>query len=144
MRRESCLSDKLVGVGWLSDDLTPQDIQFNVMSKKSPPKNELTDAEFAWLCVKHVTSNAIVIAKPNRLESLRIALRKARKEVKGAALASDAFFLFAWKDAVEEACESGIGVIAKPGGSIRDQDAIDCCNKYGVSLVFTEVRHFRH
>lgn len=50
----------------------------------------------------------------------------------------------AWKDAVEEACEKGIGVIAEPGGSIRDQDAIDCCNKYGVSLLFTNVRHFRH
>ena len=50
----------------------------------------------------------------------------------------------AWKDAVEEACEKGIGVIAEPGGSMRDSDAIDCCNKYGVSLLFTNVRHFRH
>ncbi|GAB4854100.1 hypothetical protein Ancab_022683 [Ancistrocladus abbreviatus] len=152
------LSFQQVGGGWLvqeSDDLTPQDIQFKVMSEKSPAENELNDAEFAWLCVKHVKSNAIVIAKnkrmlgmgsgqPNRRESLRIALRKAGKDVKGAALASDAFFPFAWKDAVEEACESGIGVIAEPGGSMRDQDAVDCCNKYGVSLVFTEVRHFRH
>ncbi|XWS55391.1 hypothetical protein CRYUN_Cryun10bG0170300 [Craigia yunnanensis] len=82
--------------------------------------------------------------QPNRLESLRIALRKAGDEVKGAALTSDAFFPFAWKDAVEEACESSIGVIAEPGGSIRDGDAVDCCNKYGVSLLFTNVRHFRH
>jgi phosphoribosylaminoimidazolecarboxamide formyltransferase/IMP cyclohydrolase len=50
----------------------------------------------------------------------------------------------AWKDAVEEACENGIGVIAEPGGSMRDKDAVDCCDKYGVSLVFTGVRHFRH
>lgn len=50
----------------------------------------------------------------------------------------------AWNDAVEEACESGIGVIAEPGGSIRDGDAVDCCNKYGVALLFTNVRHFRH
>ncbi|KAG5133901.1 hypothetical protein JHK82_025089 [Glycine max] len=79
--------------------------------------------------------------QPNRVESLRIAIRKARDDVKGAALVSDAFFPFAklWKDVVEEACESGIGVIAEPGGSIRDQDAIDCCNKYGVSLLFTNV-----
>ncbi|KAM5578010.1 bifunctional purine biosynthesis protein PurH [Rosa sericea] len=152
------LSLRQVGGGWLAqdlDDLSPQDIQFNVVSKKSPQESELSDAEFAWLCVKHVKSNAIVIAKnncmlgmgsgqPNRLESLRIALRKAGEEVKGAALASDAFFPFAWKDAVEEACESGVSVIAEPGGSIRDGDAIDCCNKYGVSLVFTNVRHFRH
>ncbi|XP_021300178.1 uncharacterized protein LOC110428623 [Herrania umbratica] len=152
------LSLRQVGGGWLaqdSDDLTPEDIQFNVVSEKKPQDSELRDAEFAWLCVKHVKSNAIVIAKdnrmlgmgsgqPNRLESLRIALRKAGDEVKGAALASDAFFPFAWNDAVEEACESGIGVIAEPGGSIRDGDAVDCCNKYGVSLVFTNVRHFRH
>ncbi|KAL6223201.1 hypothetical protein ACLB2K_006590 [Fragaria x ananassa] len=152
------LSLRQVGGGWLaqdSDDLTPQDIQFNVVSKKSPQESELSDAEFAWLCVKHVKSNAIVLAKnncmlgmgsgqPNRRESLRIALKKAGEEVKGAALASDAFFPFAWKDAVEEACASGVSVIAEPGGSIRDGDAIDCCNKYGVSLVFTNVRHFRH
>ncbi|KAI4332942.1 hypothetical protein L6164_017808 [Bauhinia variegata] len=152
------LSLRQVGGGWLvqdSDDLTPQDIQFNVVSEKAPQESELRDAEFAWLCVKHVKSNAIVIAKdncmlgmgsgqPNRVESLRIALKKAGDDVKGAALASDAFFPFAWKDAVEEACESGIGVIAEPGGSIRDKDAIDCCNKYGVSLLFTNVRHFRH
>ncbi|KAK2425129.1 bifunctional purine biosynthesis protein PurH [Trifolium repens] len=152
------LSLRQVGGGWLaqdSDDLTPNDIKFNVVSEKTPQEGELRDAEFAWLCVKHVKSNAIVIAKdncmlgmgsgqPNRVESLRIAMRKAGADVKGAALASDAFFPFAWKDAVEEACESGIGVIAEPGGSIRDQDAIDCCNKYGVSLLFTNVRHFRH
>ncbi|KAK9911509.1 hypothetical protein M0R45_035413 [Rubus argutus] len=152
------LSLRQVGGGWLaqdSDDLSPQDIQFNVVSEKSPQESQLSDAEFAWLCVKHVKSNAIVLAKnncmlgmgsgqPNRLESLRIALRKAGEDVKGAALASDAFFPFAWKDAVEEACESGVGVIAEPGGSIRDGDAIDCCNKYGVSLIFTNVRHFRH
>lgn len=54
------------------------------------------------------------------------------------------FLLTAWKDAVEEACESGVAVIAEPGGSIRDNDAIECCNKYGVALLFTNVRHFRH
>ncbi|KAK1282862.1 hypothetical protein QJS10_CPB22g00254 [Acorus calamus] len=152
------LSLRQIGGGWLvqdSDDLTPQDIKFNAVSEKLPKESELSDAEFAWTCVKHVKSNAIVIAKnncmlgmgsgqPNRLESLRIALRKAGEEVKGASLASDAFFPFAWNDAVEEACESGVVVIAEPGGSRRDNDAIDCCNKYGVSLLFTNIRHFRH
>ncbi|XP_042039224.1 bifunctional purine biosynthesis protein PurH-like [Salvia splendens] len=152
------LSLRQVGGGWLAqdaDDLTPEDINFNIVSEKAPLENELNDAQFAWLCVKHVKSNAIVIAKnncmlgmgsgqPNRLESLRIAMKKAGDELKGAALASDAFFPFAWNDAVEEACKSGIGFIAEPGGSIRDADAIDCCNKYGVSLAFTNVRHFRH
>ncbi|CAA2980279.1 bifunctional purine biosynthesis [Olea europaea subsp. europaea] len=152
------LSLRQVGGGWLAqdaDDLIPEDIQFNVVSSKAPQESELSDAQFAWLCVKHVKSNAIVVAKnncmlgmgsgqPNRLESLRIALRKAGNEVKGAALASDAFFPFAWNDAVEEACQSGVSVIAEPGGSIRDADAIDCCKKYEVSLLFTNVRHFRH
>uniref|UniRef100_A0A0D9X5E6 MGS-like domain-containing protein n=1 Tax=Leersia perrieri TaxID=77586 RepID=A0A0D9X5E6_9ORYZ len=152
------LSLRQVSGGWLaqeSDDLTPEDITFTTVSERVPQDNELSDAKFAWLCVKHVKSNAIVIAKnncmlgmgsgqPNRLESLRIAFRKAGEEAKGAALASDAFFPFAWNDAVEEACEKGIGVIAEPSGSIRDSDAVDCCNKYGVSLLFTGVRHFRH
>lgn len=152
------LSLRQVGGGWLAqeaDDLTPEEIQFNIVSDRIPQENELSDAKFAWLCVKHVKSNAIVIAKngcmlgmgsgqPNRLESLRIAMRKAGDEVKGAALASDAFFPFAWNDAVEEACQSGISVIAEPGGSIRDGDAIECCKKYGVSLIFTNIRHFRH
>ncbi|KAJ4792141.1 Bifunctional purine biosynthesis protein PurH [Rhynchospora pubera] len=147
-----------VGGGWLvqeSDDVTPQDISFEVQSQRAADEKELLDAKFAWLCVKHVKSNAIVIAKnncmlgmgsgqPNRVESLRIAFKKAGEEAKGAALASDAFFPFAWKDAVEEACQNGIGVIAEPGGSMRDGDAIDCCNKYGVSLLFTKIRHFRH
>ncbi|TQE05962.1 hypothetical protein C1H46_008386 [Malus baccata] len=64
--------------------------------------------------------------QPNRLESSRIALTKAGEEVKGAALASDAFFPF------------------EPGGSIREGDAVDCRDKYGVSLLFTNVRHFSH
>ncbi|KQJ95570.1 uncharacterized protein LOC100832978 isoform X1 [Brachypodium distachyon] len=152
------LSLRQVGGGWLaqeSDDLTPEDIAFTKVSERAPTDSELSDAKFAWLCVKHVKSNSIVIAKnncmlgmgsgqPNRVDSLRIAFRKAGEEAKGAALASDAFFPFAWKDAVEEACEKGIGVIAEPGGSMRDKDAVDCCDKYGVALLFTGVRHFRH
>jgi phosphoribosylaminoimidazolecarboxamide formyltransferase/IMP cyclohydrolase len=82
--------------------------------------------------------------QPNRVKSLQIALEKAGEEAKGAALASDAFFPFAWNDAVEDACKAGVKVIAQPGGSMRDKDAIGCCNKYGVAMVFTEVRHFRH
>ncbi|XP_021319523.1 uncharacterized protein LOC8072340 isoform X2 [Sorghum bicolor] len=152
------LSLRQVSGGWLaqeSDDLTPEEITFTAKSERSPQENELADAKFAWLCAKHVKSNAIVIAKnncmlgmgsgqPNRRESVRIAFRKAGEEAKGAALASDAFFPFAWNDAVEEACQNGIGIIAQPGGSKKDEDAIACCNKYGVSLVLTGVRHFKH
>lgn len=64
--------------------------------------------------------------------------------VQGSVMASDAFFPFAWNDSVEMACKAGVKAIAHPGGSMRDQDAIDCCNKYGVALITTGVRHFRH
>jgi phosphoribosylaminoimidazolecarboxamide formyltransferase/IMP cyclohydrolase len=102
-----------------------------------------------------VKSNAIVVAKdgrllgmgsgqPNRVKSVEIAMEKAGDEVHGAVLASDAFFPFAWNDSIEKACQAGIAAIAHPGGALRDQDGIDCCNQYGVAMVFTGVRHFRH
>lgn len=62
----------------------------------------------------------------------------------GSVMASDAFFPFSWNDAVEKACQAGVAAIAHPGGSMRDEDAVACCNKYGVVLVTTGVRHFRH
>ena len=110
---------------------------------------------FAWVCVKHVGSNAITIAKgsrmlgmgsgqPNRVFSTEIAMGKAGDEIKGAALASDAFFPFARGDSVEMACKAGVGVIIQPGGSMRDQDAIDVCDEYGVAMIMTGVRHFKH
>ena len=71
-------------------------------------------------------------------------LLNAVRALQGAALASDAFFPFSWNDSVEKACQAGVKAIAHPGGSVRDQDAIDCCNKYGVVLVTTNVRHFKH
>ena len=121
-------------------------------SRSSRPRNP---HQRNWRCVKHVKSNAITIAKdgrllgmgsgqPNRVKSVEIAMEKAGDEVRGAALASDAFFPFAWGDAVEKACQAGISAIIHPGGSLRDQDGIDCCNQYGVVLVFTGTRHFRH
>ena len=64
--------------------------------------------------------------------------------LQGAELASDAFFPFSWNDSVEKACKAGVTIIAHPGGGIRDQDAVDCCNQYGVVLVTTGVRHFKH
>lgn len=105
--------------------------------------------------VKHVKSNAITVAKdkrllgmgsgqPNRVKSAQIAMEKAGEEVKGSVMASDAFFPFSWGDTVEMACQAGVAAIAHPGGSIRDQDAVDCCNKYGVALATTGHRHFKH
>ncbi|MFN8618095.1 MAG: bifunctional phosphoribosylaminoimidazolecarboxamide formyltransferase/IMP cyclohydrolase [Dehalococcoidia bacterium] len=147
-----------VGGGWLSqdsDDRTPEDIEFKVVTERQPTAQELEDLKFAWRCVKHVKSNAITVAKdgrllgmgsgqPNRVKSVEIAMEKAGGEVKGATLASDAFFPFAWGDSIEKACQAGVSVIVHPGGSLRDQDGIDCCNKYGVTMVLTGTRHFRH
>ncbi|HXU25420.1 MAG TPA: bifunctional phosphoribosylaminoimidazolecarboxamide formyltransferase/IMP cyclohydrolase [Tepidiformaceae bacterium] len=147
-----------VGGGWLvqeSDDRTPEEIDFKVVTDRQPTSQELEDARFAWRCVKHVKSNAITVAKdgrllgmgsgqPNRVKSVEIAMEKSGDEVKGAALASDAFFPFAWGDSIEKACQAGVAVIVHPGGSMRDQDGIDCCNKYGVAMVLTGTRHFRH
>jgi phosphoribosylaminoimidazolecarboxamide formyltransferase/IMP cyclohydrolase len=147
-----------VGGGWLAqdaDDVSPEEIEFKVVSKRQPTAQELADLKFAWRCVKHVKSNAITIAKenrllgmgsgqPNRVKSVEIAMEKAATEVKGAALASDAFFPFAWGDSIEKACQAGVAAIVHPGGSMRDQDGIDCCDRYGVALVFTGTRHFKH
>ena len=83
--------------------------------------------------------------QPNRVKSVEISIEKAGDEVEGSVLASDAFFPFSWGDSVEKACQAGVKAIVHPGGSMRDQDAIDCCNKYGVVLMTSGgVRHFRH
>lgn len=144
--------------GWLmqgADDLAPEGIAFTVVSKAQPTPQQLEDLKFAWRCVKHVKSNAITIAKdgkmlgmgsgqPNRVKSTEIAIEKAGADVKGAVLASDAFFPFSWGDSVEKACQAGVAAIAHPGGSMRDSEAVECCDKYGVVLVTTGVRHFKH
>lgn len=157
-RAPSGRSLRQVGGGWLyqeADTLVPEEIHFECVSDVKPSTELMEDLKFAWLAVKHVKSNAITIAKqkkllgmgsgqPNRVKSVEISLEKAGEDVKGAVLASDAFFPFSWNDSVEKACQAGIAAIAHPGGSLRDQDAIDCCNKYGVALVVTGHRHFKH
>ena len=158
-RGRASRSLRQVGGGWLlqdSDAVLAEDVEFTVVSKARPTEAMLADLRFAWTVAKHVKSNAIAVAKggellgmgsgqPNRVESTRLALGKAGAEaVKGSAMASDAFFPFSWGDSVEAACAAGVAAIAHPGGSMRDQDAVDCCDKYGVVLCTTGVRHFRH
>ena len=158
LRAPSGVGFRQVSSGWLSqeaDRLTPEDIEFTCVSEAQPTAQQLADLKFAWLCVKHVKSNAITIAKdgrllgmgsgqPNRVKSVEISIEKAADEVEGSVLASDAFFPFSWGDSVEKACQAGVKAIVHPGGSMRDQDAVDCCNKYGVVLMTTGVRHFKH
>lgn len=133
---------------------TPDD--FQVITTKAPTAAEIEDMVFANKIVKHSRSNAIVLAKgkqlcasgigqTSRVDALKQAIEKARSfnfDLNGAVLASDAFFPF--KDCVELAHEAGITAIVQPGGSVRDQESIDCCNENGISMVFTGFRHFRH
>lgn len=127
--------------------------ELTVATERKPSAEELAQLEFAWKVVKHVKSNAIVLAKDNmtigvgagqmnRVGSAKIAIEQAGENVKGSVLASDAFFPMA--DTVEAAAQAGITAIIQPGGSIRDQDSIDACNRYGIAMVFTGVRHFKH
>ena len=117
-----------------------------VVTKRRPTEQEWGELLFAWKACKHVRSNAIVIAKNlatagigagqmSRVDSVRIAVDKARTPLDGAALASDAFFPFA--DGPQIAIEAGVKSIIQPGGSKRDQEVIDACDEAGVAMVFT-------
>ena len=133
---------------------SPED--FKVVTKATPSPKEIEDMVFANKVVKHCKSNAITLAKDgqlcasgigqtSRVDSLRQAIEKAKSfgfDLHGAVLASDAFFPF--DDCVKLAHEAGITAIVQPGGSVRDQDSIDCCDQYGISMVFTGFRHFKH
>ncbi|MDP2674708.1 MAG: bifunctional phosphoribosylaminoimidazolecarboxamide formyltransferase/IMP cyclohydrolase [Dehalococcoidia bacterium] len=131
------------------------EMELRVTTKRAPTAKELADLRFAWKAVKHVKSNAVVIAKDgatvgigggqqNRKTPVELALRLAGERAKGAVLASDAFFPFARDDAVELACRAGVTAIIQPGGAVRDGEAIEVCDEYGAAMVFTGVRHFRH
>ncbi len=123
------------------------------VTNKNPNNQINLDLNFAWKICKHVKSNAIVIAKDqktigigagqmNRVGAAKIALKAAGKLCSDAVLASDGFFPFA--DTVELANEYGIKAIIQPGGSLRDQESIEMCNSKGITMVFTQKRHFLH
>lgn len=124
-----------------------------VVSKRVPTGAELKDMFFAWKAVKHVKSNAIVIAKdqmllgmgagqPNRVVSAQLAVNRAGEAAKGASVGSDAFFPF--PDGVELLAKAGVTAIMEPGGSVKDAEAIAVADKYNIAMVFTGFRHFRH
>lgn len=118
-----------------------------------PTKEQMEDLIFAMKVVKHTKSNAITLAKgkmtigvgpgqTNRIVPTKVAIEYAGTRSQGAVMASDAYFPFS--DCVEAAAAAGIKAIIQPGGSIRDQESIDACNKYGIAMVFTGMRHFKH
>lgn len=136
-----------------ADELAEEDVEMKVVTERKPSNTEMSDLKFAWRAVKHVKSNAIVLAKnktmlgmgagqPNRVVSVFLAKTKAGSEASGSVMASDAMFPF--PDSVELAAEGGVTAIIQPGGSLRDKESIDMANKHNIAMVFTGVRHFLH
>jgi phosphoribosylaminoimidazolecarboxamide formyltransferase/IMP cyclohydrolase len=134
--------------------IAEQDLK--IVSERAPSEAEMNDMLFAWKVAKMVKSNAIIYARNNqtigvgagqmsRINSARIAGIKAEHaglEVKGAVMASDAFFPF--RDGIDNADAAGISCIIQPGGSMRDDEVIAAANEHGMAMVFTGMRHFRH
>lgn len=125
----------------------------SIPTKREPSEEEWAALKLGWKVVKHVKSNAIVVSgeqmtygigagQMNRVGAANIALAQAGDKATGAALASDAFFPM--DDTVEAAAKAGITAIIQPGGSVRDEDSIKKADEYGIAMVFTGVRHFKH
>jgi phosphoribosylaminoimidazolecarboxamide formyltransferase/IMP cyclohydrolase len=127
--------------------------EMRVLTKRQPTEAELRDLRYAWRCVKHVKSNAVVVVRdramigmgagqPNRVTSARLAVHAAGAQAKGAVSASDALIPF--PDTVEVCAEAGVTAIIQTGGSIRDEESVAVCDAHGMAMVATGVRHFRH
>jgi phosphoribosylaminoimidazolecarboxamide formyltransferase/IMP cyclohydrolase len=150
------LDFKRVDGGLLVETLDRSDLdrsQLKVVTRRRPTLEELTDLLFAWRAVRHVTSNAVVLAKggsligvgagqASRLTAVEIALHKAADRAPLSVLATDAYFPFA--DAIQLAAERGVTAIIQPGGSVRDEMAIEVADRHHMAMVFTGRRHFRH
>jgi phosphoribosylaminoimidazolecarboxamide formyltransferase/IMP cyclohydrolase len=146
----------LVGGGLLVQELDTETLRredLRVVTERKPTKPEMDSLDFAWRVVKHVRSNAIVIARGtetvgigsgqmSRVDSSVLAVWKAGERVKGSVMASDGFFPM--RDAVDAAAEAGVTAIIQPGGSKGDDDAIKAANERNVAMVLTGRRHFRH
>lgn len=142
--------------GLLAQDLDDQpasEADWQVVSQRPPSPAELDDLRFAWRLVRHVRSNAIVVAsggvslgigagQMNRVGSARLALEAAGADSQGAVLASDGFFPFA--DTVRLAAKHGITAVIQPGGSVRDGESIQACDELDLAMVCTGRRHFLH
>lgn len=127
-----------------------------VVTERKPTEEELAAMDFGWRVCRHVKSNAIVFASPDRLlgvgagqmsrvDSVKIAVMRAETHglnLRGSVVASDAFFPF--RDGVDEAAKAGAKAVIQPGGSIKDAEVIAAANEHGMAMIFTGVRHFRH
>jgi phosphoribosylaminoimidazolecarboxamide formyltransferase/IMP cyclohydrolase len=135
------------------DAVGERETEYRVVTDREPTLDEVTNLMFAWKAVRHVKSNAIVLAhklmlvgvgagQMNRVTSVQLAVEKASDRARGSVLASDAYFPFA--DGVETAAKAGVTAIIQPGGSVRDEETIRMANRYAVAMIFTGQRHFRH
>lgn len=138
------------------DIITLNEKELRVVTKRKPTEIEYGAMMFGWRVAKHVKSNAIVYARPDRsvgigagqmsrVDSSRIAVMKARDaglDLQGTAVASDAFFPFA--DGLLEAVKAGATAVIQPGGSVRDEEVIKAANEHNLAMVFTGIRHFKH
>ncbi len=146
---------KIVGGLLLQDrDLSSETaVEAKVTSARKPTPEEIESLSFAWKVAKHVRSNAIVLAhgtetagigagQMSRVDSVKLAVMKAQKSLKGTVMASDAFFPF--RDGVDEAAKAGVVAVIHPGGSLKDQEVLDAANGHNMAMVVTGVRHFKH
>lgn len=144
---------KVEGGILLQEADAPDALDLKVVTERIPTDQELKDLKFGWKMVKHVKSNAIVLSKQDvtiavspgqtsRVLAVENAIRQGDGKVKGSVMASDAFFPF--PDAIEAAAAAGITAIIQPGGSVNDPEVIAAANKFGMAMVFTNVRHFKH
>lgn len=152
----SSVSRRFIAGGMLvqdSDRLTSSPLQWKTVTGTEVPDDLWDDVAFAWEMVRHVKSNAIVLARDtslvgvgagqmSRVDSVEISIEKAGDRSEGAVLASDAFFPFA--DSIDAAAAAGITAIIQPGGSRRDDEVIEACDRHSIALVMTSRRHFKH
>ncbi|MDY7082240.1 MAG: phosphoribosylglycinamide formyltransferase, partial [Halobacteria archaeon] len=135
------------------DDLEIERGDLEVVTEEEPTQEQIESLLFAYKVVKHVKSNAIVLARDtetvgigagqmSRVDSVKIARDKAEKPVEGSVLASDAFFPF--RDNIDLAADAGVETIIQPGGSVNDDEVIEACDEHGIAMVFTGARCFKH
>jgi phosphoribosylaminoimidazolecarboxamide formyltransferase/IMP cyclohydrolase len=136
-----------------ADVLPDPESEWKVVTSAVSADRLMTDLRFAWAIVRHVKSNAIVLAKDqslvgcgagqmSRVDSVEIAIQKAGERAKGSVLASDAFFPF--PDSIHRAAAAGIAAIIQPGGSVKDEEVVAAANEHKLPMIFTGRRHFRH
>lgn len=135
------------------DSIMIHENDLKIVTHLVPSCEEIQSLLFAWRILKHIKSNAILIAKESvtmgvgagqvsRVDAVHMAMRKAGQDLRGAVLASDAFFPF--RDSIERIANTGIRAIIQPGGSIRDDEVIAACDEYGIAMVLTGKRCFKH